>query len=459
MQQALSNSERSLVRFCQDFNFYRRLAEIYRNNRLYSKALIFIRRAIILDDSHPESLMCRAAIYGELGELEQSKRDLLYLLRHTPNNSDILIMLAAIYQKNAELAAAQIVIDKYVILNPGRELAWFNRGANQFHGGAVGLASKSFSRTLNICPEHLKSRWHLGLIALADGQFTLGWKDYELRFKISPDLYLFEENDLSGDLSAETVLVWAEQGIGDEVLFGSLLEEFSQSVKKLLVQLDKRLIPLFRRSLPSGIELYDRRDSLPPSGYTRHVAIGSLAKILRPTRESFTGHGYKYLHADPIRINRYARYIVKQPNERIIGLSWRSANSQTGVAKSVPLSDLILAFMAPGIRFISLQYRDNDQEIAAVANQLGVAIWQCPDLDTTNDLDGLAALIECCDEVVSISNATAHIAGALGKKTTVVLTYVPNWRWMSTGDTTPWYRSVNVRRIGHSLLAGPYGAS
>jgi len=74
-------------------------------------------------------------------------------------------------------------------------------------------------------------------------------------------------------------------------------------------------------------------------------------------------------------------------------------------------------------------------------------VWECGEVDNREDLDGLAALIEACDEVVSIGNATAHLAGALGKKTTVLLPEAPSWRWLAQGTTTPWYESVRLRRL------------
>ena len=77
-------------------------------------------------------------------------------------------------------------------------------------------------------------------------------------------------------------------------------------------------------------------------------------------------------------------------------------------------------------------------------------MWECGEVDNREDLDGLAALIEACDEVVSIGNATAHLAGALGKRTTVLLPEAPSWRWLAQGETTPWYGNVGLLRSGSS---------
>jgi ADP-heptose:LPS heptosyltransferase len=95
---------------------------------------------------------------------------------------------------------------------------------------------------------------------------------------------------------------------------------------------------------------------------------------------------------------------------------------------------------------VNLQYGSVQEEIAEAQARCGICVEQVPGLDCQNDLDGLAALIMACDEVVSIGNATAHLAGALGQKTTVLLPYSPSWRWTTVGTQTPWYQSLLLLR-------------
>jgi ADP-heptose:LPS heptosyltransferase len=108
------------------------------------------------------------------------------------------------------------------------------------------------------------------------------------------------------------------------------------------------------------------------------------------------------------------------------------------------LKDLVKSLQAPGVRFVNLQYGDVSAEIEALERDEGIQVLQCPGLDTTDDLDGLAALIEACDEVVSIGNATAHLAGALGKNTTVLLPKAPSWRWLARDERSLWYKSAII---------------
>jgi len=240
--------------------------------------------------------------------------------------------------------------------------------------------------------------------------------------------------------------VWGEQGVGDEVMFGSMLGEFRGHCGRMLVQMDKRLIPLFRRSLPSDVEFYERGTVVPEDRYDSHIPIGSLGLHLRPNRESFEGHRGAYLKADEDRVRSLRASFGLAEGERLIGVSWRSSNPETGAGRSLPLWELAQVLGGEGRRLVNLQYGEVRQEITEALERAGVVVEQVPGLDCQNDLDGLAALIGACDEVVSIGNATAHLAGALGQKTTVLLPYSPSWRWMAEGDQSPWYQSVRLIR-------------
>ena len=96
--------------------------------------------------------------------------------------------------------------------------------------------------------------------------------------------------------------------------------------------------------------------------------------------------------------------------------------------------------------FVNLQYGDVSQEIADLRDQRGVEVISIPAIDNFNDIDGFAALVDACDLIVTIDNTTAHLAGAMNKKTFVMLPYVPDWRWMLDRNDSPWYPSMRLFR-------------
>lgn len=255
-----------------------------------------------------------------------------------------------------------------------------------------------------------------------------------------------------GEHFAGTLLVWAEQGLGDELLFASQLPDLRQRHADVVLECDARLLPLFARSFP-GVRLLDRkRDDVltwqPEHADCRQCAAGDLGKILRNRVEDFPAAA-GWLKADPARAAALrAKYRQLFPGERLVGLSWFSKQGGLGATKSLPLLELAPLLQTPGLRFINLQYGDHAEEIARCRAELGVEIHSDPDIDNWQDLDGFAAQIMALDHVVTTSNTTVHFAGALGVPTELMLNRHLGmmWYWGYDGERTPWYPSVRMHR-------------
>jgi Flp pilus assembly protein TadD len=405
---------RSLILRPDDIDFYSNLGNALQERRWADRALPFYDRGLLIERTHARLITNRGRCLESLGWVRCG-------------------------------------IDSYssgISLDPMHFESVYNLGTSEMREGNFKLAVRQLRRAAILRPESELSQWNFALALLAVADFRAAWRRYDYRFSAKAVLRECQSRKpvFFGDRRDTRCLVWGEQGVGDEVMFGSMLGEFRGMVGKLLVQLDRRLIPLFRRSLPDDVEFFERGTVVPEDRYDSHIAIGSLGQYLRPTLESFAGKGGKYLWADPERIQAMREWLSVKEGERVIGLSWRSSNPETGAARSLALSDLVKSLQAPGVRFVNLQYGDVAAEIEALERDEGIEVLQCPGLDATDDLDGLAALIEACDEVVSIGNATAHLAGALGKKTTVLLPKAPSWRWLAEGEVSPWYREMSLCR-------------
>ena len=362
-------------------------------------------------------------------------------------------------------AAATTHYQRETIVSPREAAGFYNLGNVSLLQGRFEEAIESYDRAAHLGLNSADAKVTRALAYLVLGRFNPGWQLYESRF-VSPAYLKTLPRDPrlvttrpafapSRDTDSR-VLVWGEQGVGDEVMFGSMLGEFRGHCGRMLVQMDKRLIPLFRRSLPSDVEFYERGTVVPEDRYDSHIPIGSLGLRLRPNRESFEGHRGAYLKADEDWVRSLRASFGLAEGERLIGVSWRSSNPETGAGRSLPLWELAQVLGAEGRRLVNLQYGEVQAEITEALERAGVVVEQVPGLDCQNDLDGLAALIGACDEVVSIGNATAHLAGALGQKTTVLLPVPgmrsihnranPGWRWLASGDESPWYKNMVVLR-------------
>ena len=132
--------------------------------------------------------------------------------------------------------------------------------------------------------------------------------------------------------------------------------------------------------------------------------------------------------------------------KKICGISWVSKNESIGQNKSMTLEDMKDLLLLPNITFVDLQYTDTSEERAEFKNKYGVEILKLEEIDNFNDIDGLASLIDACDQVVSVSNTTVHIAGSIGKKTYLMLPQGKGrlWYWSKEKEQSIWYKSIQI---------------
>jgi ADP-heptose:LPS heptosyltransferase len=262
-----------------------------------------------------------------------------------------------------------------------------------------------------------------------------------------PNIPLWRGEDLGG----KAVLVWGEQGLGDQILFASLIPDLLRRAARVVVACDPRLATMFSHAFPDVSIVCQE-------GYAGHViaeisvdtviAAGSLGQLFRPDRESFAAQA-PFLAPDPSRVEELrARYKAWSGGLPVIGVSWRSSRQDIGAAKSVPLKDW--AGMLQGVRaaYVSLQYGDVADELT-MAEKLGLPLFEDMEIDTTHDLAGQADQIAAMDLVVSVSNTTVHVAGGLGKSVWTLAPLGAGRMWYWFAPATPpaaslWYPSMRV---------------
>jgi ADP-heptose:LPS heptosyltransferase len=182
------------------------------------------------------------------------------------------------------------------------------------------------------------------------------------------------------------------------------------------------------------------------SAYTLHLAHGDLGYFFRRSVADFQAVRGSYLKADQAQVATL-RTQLKTDVRPLVGITWRSKNTKIGSGKSTSLNQLLPILSNPAFRFVNLQYGDATGELESLRQQHGVEIACCPCVDNFSDLDGHAALVDACDLVLTVSNTTAHIAGALGKPTCVMLSKGEGrlWYWANReGRRSMWYHTADV---------------
>jgi hypothetical protein len=241
-------------------------------------------------------------------------------------------------------------------------------------------------------------------------------------------------------------LVWGEQGLGDQILHAGMVPEVIERATSVVLEVEPRLIALFARSFP-GVEVAALAPELHDGPLAAHTPLGALGQHLRPSWDAFPRREQGYLVADPDRAASLRERLTRD-GHTAIGLFWRSVAPLIGRSKSAELIDFAPLLRLPDCRFVDLQYGDTLADRRFVTRELGIRVERLDDIDNTNDIDGLAALIAACDTIVTVSNTTAHLAGALGRPTWVL---VPSgnariWYWFKERPQSPWYPHVHLVR-------------
>lgn len=306
-------------------------------------------------------------------------------------------------------------------------------------------SEKDFSAANKLLPENPDPYWTLCLLYLQMNRFDEAWKHVEWRWKTtkfdSPRLKTSKPQWTKG-CGAKHVFVWSEQGIGDQILHLSLLNNIRKECDRLTLMIDVRLASLIQRTF-KDIEVVPQTARV--KGFDAQIALGSIGGQLIHDKEDINKYAARnYLKADPERVERLITSI-KRPGERLIGLSWHSGAPRIGNNKSVPIAELMPLFRLPNTRFVSLQYGDCYEDLYELEKQYGVRVGIVPSIDNKDDIEGLAALMTACDAVVTVSNATGHFAGALGKPT-YLLNSNKLWYWSNNSDDghNRWYPTVKV---------------
>ncbi len=325
-----------------------------------------------------------------------------------------------------------------------------------------GAATRCYERALALDPAFAKARYNLALAALFHQDFEKGWLEYEHRLRCEPiratlrkrtdtlDRYeLLPRWRGPSETGIGEVAIWAEQGIGDQILFSTLLPELIGAGVPFVYEVDGRLLAAYERAFPGArfVPFEDPpREALQRA--ERVLLAGSLPWLYRRSREDFARQPAKLLGALPGRVAHYRQRLDAQGPGLKVALAWRSTREDWWAQKkNALLADFGPLLKLPGVTFADVQYGDTADERRAVEAATGARLARFDEVDYFNDLEEVLAILEACDLVITTSNATAHFAGALGKRTWLMYLadQAPFHYWAHGGNHRAlWYPSVET---------------
>lgn len=387
--------------------------------------------------------------------LDEAVESYRQALRHKRDYAEAHVNLGYVYDDLASVDRAMFHYDQAILIRPGLAEAHFNRS----------------------------------LLRLRSGDLARGWLEYEWRWEHNGRRRHVDRPEWDGSpLFGRSLFVYAEQGLGDEIMFASCLQEVIEQSEACLVECDSRLIPLFARSFPEAKVIARNRGDAPrftaggvgsPSGrctsprrqvpavigetdadsrlpvtatlepriqFDFQIAAGSLPRFLRPDLRSFPRTD-AYLRVDPHKLQHWRRRLDGLGPGLKVGISWRGGkDSNVRQKRSTRLDQWEPVLNVPGIHFVNLQYGDCRQELQTVADHSGIVVHDWTDVDPLVELDNFAAQMAALDLVISVDNATVHLAGALGIPVWTLLPFSADWRWLLGRTDSPWYPSMRLIR-------------
>ena len=446
----------------------------------HGEALDCYEKALRLAPNHVEALTGKGLALDALERSEEALGCFDAALSFKPDDAGIVSERCAALHHLRRFDEALTASERAIALDPREAKAHYSLGAALHALGRYDEAAASYRTALELAPETGMVHKNLGGALLASerydeavasfnraielgakiedtltnrslaylslGQFERGWPEYRHRFKSSKSEWRsYPQPRWEGEALDGPLLVWGEQGLGDQILYSSMIPELPGRAGKIVLEASPRLVPLFARSFPDVVVVPMEKE-LYAGPVAAHIPCGTLGQYLRPSFDAFPHRPHGFLIAEAARAEGLRDRLAH--GRLVVGLSWGSANKKLEKAKTAGLAAFRSVLQSPHCHCVDLQYGDTRVERGHVERNLGVRIEHLDDIDNTNDIDGLAALITACDVVVTVSNTTAHLAGALGRPTYVLVPYGQGrmWYWFHERDNNPFYASVHIRR-------------
>jgi len=458
--------------------------DLLRNNRP-AEALDGLDTLLARDPGYLPALVSRGSALLALGRLDEAEATWRQALASHPGQDVVLWNLGMLLIERERHAEALGLADRTLAAAPGHARALLLRGdalaglsrfeeavaafqsvPRQSEAAADALTKEAlahaslqrYDTALSLLnqvvarrPDDLFATFRRAIVRLATRDFG-GWKDYEARWRLpffqvrsggavtrelAPRLTLAPTPD---DLARQRVLLLAEQGIGDQVMFASLIPDLTRIAQAVACVCDERLIGLLRASFPGVGFAGPRQARVALGSIDRVVAMGSLGGAFRPTEDAFPGT--PYLTPRPEVRARWSERLGPRTRPLRVGLSWRGGAPTTRRSlRSLDWPQLAPILDLSGCEFVSLQYGDVTADLAAAP--VPIRVFPAAEIDDFEDLSALAAEL---DVVVSVQTALVHLCGAIGQTCLTLIPHNPEWRYTASGSTMPWYRSVRTFR-------------
>lgn len=420
----------------------------------FEEALASYDNAIRLRGDNAEAFYNRGMALHRLMRFEEALVSYNESIKTRPNNAETLYNRGVTLHETGRLDEALQSYDEAIRIRPGYANALCNRGVTLHGLKRFDEALSSYDRAIEMQPDHVLANYNKSLVLLLMGRMPEGWELYEWRLRRDnrKDQYLHDRQKFwrgKESLEGKSILISAEQGLGDSIQFCRYLPMIHNLGAKIIFSVHRPLVGVMTTLLPS-ITIISHGDPIPE--FDVYCPLMSLPHAFGTSLTTIPGR-VPYLSADPVKAGYWRQRLGELTNFRV-GLVWNGGFRPdqpevwaTNERRNIPVKAFAPFFQHPHIDFFSLQKGEPaESEIGGREGEF----WPQGNFRNyageLSDFSDTAALIENLDLVISVDTSTAHLSGALGKPTWLLNRYGTCWRWLEDREDSPWYPSVRLFR-------------
>ena len=418
------------------------LGEIAKESREYAQARTHFDQALSSDSSCVEAFQGLAETCQAEEKFEEAISAYRMVLTLQPGLADVWNLLGTVYHAQERLDEAESCYRRALALLPDRVTVLNNLGVVLNAQGRINDAIAVYRHLLAVDDTYAEGHWNLSVALLAAGKYLQGWQEYEWRFLKSNPVATrdFPQPRWDGSaLQGRTILLHAEQGFGDTFQFVRYVHLLAQKGGRVILECQVPALKRLLHSLEGVAEIVVAGEPLPP--FDCHLPLMSLPLLFGTTLETIPAH-IPYLAAEPADVDVW-RQRLGPVNAFRVGLVWFAKQSQVLNRKRSCRLELFAPLLAvPGVELFSLQIGLGAEQLTECGADFSIK-------DLTGhitDFADTAGFIANLDLVITIDTAVAHLAGALGARTWVILPHVAEWRWLSQREDSPWYPTMRLFR-------------
>jgi tetratricopeptide (TPR) repeat protein len=404
------------------------------------EALASQEQAIAIDSKCAQAYLNSGNVLKELGRFEEAIAKYDHAITNKTDYIEAYLNRGVSLEKLNRSDEALANFEKAISIKNDYVEAYFNKGKSLENSNRFDEAIACYEKAISIKEDYADAYWNKSLVLLLKGQLLEGWSFYEWRWRIDkggPEKRLFS-NQLfkSEDIPAKTILIHAEQGLGDTLQFIRYVPMVVGLGAKVVLEVQESLFGFFQ-GMP-GISLLVKRGG-PLPAFDLHCPLLSLPLVFKTELNSIPSPSY-FPAVKETKLKAWRERLGMKSKPRI-GLVWSGSTLHKNDQKRSLSLSMLQSYLPQEIDFFSLQkeVRDTDAEILKRGN-INCFNEQIVDFTDT------AALCDLMDLVISVDTSVAHLAGSQGKSTWLLLPFIPDWRWMLEREDSPWYPSVKIYR-------------